>query len=436
VKIILFLILILPLYLFSDDKIINVELQYKEAVKSYKEKDFKSSYEILSKIYLSKLSDAKLSFYLGNSAYETGHYEVALAAFERVEMLEPSNLRNKLEKARTYYMLKMYEDSEVVFKEVLDNPMIPKNVRRNIELYLAKVKGAQKKSFTYATITLDWMYDSNVNYGSLDDEYNIGSTSYPTADEKSDIASQVYTDLTNIYDIGQTNGYAIKNRLLIYLKDYKQENEYDIQYLSYMPSLIYKYTKYTAEMIVGFDAMTLAKELYLKTIYYMPRVEYAHNNMLRSILYFKYQRKYFQQQAQSDLNANHYELAYSMQSILSPRSYIQANFTAIQEKKHKGTRVDVDYNEYKFNAIYANQFTPTYGAEINGEIKKRRYDDHNYLFNSTRDETGESISASLNIKLLQTLRLNVKALYNRVDSNQDVYSYHKYVISTGIVKTF
>lgn len=430
-KIIMFMLLF-PLYLLALD----INQTYLDAMKAYNEKDFQTSYTLLSKLYLTNLSDEKLNFSLGMSAYETGHYEMALASFERVEMLSPNNLRNKLEKARTYFMLKMYEEAELSFREVLDNPLIPKNVRTNIELYLAKVSGAQKKSFTYATINLDWIYDSNVNYGSLNDTYNIGAASFPTADERSDTALQFSADIVNIYDIGAANGFALKNRGSLYLKDYNKENSYDIVYLAYTPSLIYKYTKYTAEMIFGLDTMSLAKTSYLNTLYLMPRFEYAHSNTLRSIAYFKYQRKSFQQSAQFDLDANHYELSYGLQNILSPRSYVQANITALEEKKRQGTRIDVDYQEYKLDAVYSNQLTPTYGVELYGEIKKKNYDDYSSLFNSTRDDTSKTISASISAKMLQTLRVHVKALYSRVDSNQNVFSYQKNTISLGVTKTF
>ncbi|MDA3909041.1 MAG: hypothetical protein PF437_08120, partial [Sulfurimonas sp.] len=423
-KIFVFIIVLLPFCLFADmTKLESFDSEYEKATQFYKSKDYKASYKILSKIYLNKLSDAKLSFYLGHSAYETGHYEIALAAFERVEMLEPTNLRNKLEKARTFFMLKMYEDAQSSFEEVLDNPMIPKNVRSNIELYLAKITGAQKKSFTYATINIDWVYDSNVNYGSLDDTYNIGSTSYPTADEKTDRAIQTSIDLINIYDFGAANGFALKNRAFAYLKDYSKENDYDIGYLSYMPSLLYKDSKYSAEMIIGFEAMTLGKELYLKSVHYMPKFEYAHTNTLRSIIYFKYQTKFFQQALQSDLNSNHYELSYGLQSILTPRSYVQANIVGIRERKHKGTRIDVDYDEYKLNAVYANQFSAVYSAELFGEIKQRNYEDFSTLFNSIREDVSKTLSLGLSARILQSLRFNAKASYNRVDSNQNVFSY-------------
>jgi hypothetical protein len=351
-------------------------------------------------------------------------------------MLDPTNLRNKLEKARTYFMLKMYEDAELSFKEVLTNPMIPENVRKNVELYLSKVTKVQEKSFTYLTVALDMLYDSNINSGPMDDSYTIANTQYATPEKKSDSALQVLADIINIYDIGESNGFAIKNRASVYLNTYQKESAYDTKYFVYMPSLLYKYTKYTAELALGADTMTLANKNYLQTLSLMPRVEYEHTNTLRSSAYLKYQTKKFQQSAQSDLDANHYEISYGLQNILSPRSYVQANVTGIEEKKQHGARIDVDYKEYKLDATYANQFTPTYGGELYAGIRKRDYDDYSTLFSSTRDDFAKSLGASVSAKVMETLRVKLKTNYDRVDSNQNVFSYEKYTVSAGIVKSF
>ena len=124
-----FLFLLLPMFLFANTA--NIDSNYKEALTAYKANDFRTSYTLLKKIYL-----------------------------------------NKLEMARTYFMLKMYEDSQNLYSDVLSNPNIPSNIRRNIELSLSRVSKVQKKSFTYATIKAEILYDSNINYG------NIGSLSF------------------------------------------------------------------------------------------------------------------------------------------------------------------------------------------------------------------------------------------------------------------
>jgi len=409
---------------------------FSKGITAYNAKDFETAYTLLYKDYFNNLSSVKFNFALGRSAFETGRYETALAAFERVEMLAPNNLRNKLEKARIHFMLKMYEDAELAFKEVLDNPLIPINVRNNIEFYLSKITGIQKKSYTYATISLDSLYDSNVNYGSLNKTYQIGSNVYPTEKERSDSAIQASAKLINIYDIGQSNGYALKNQFTFYSKDYKHENNYDISFLSYSPSLLYKYTRYTTELILGLDTLKLNKKSHLNTYYILPRLEYLHTNIHRSILHFKYQEKHFQQKKHLDSDAKHYEIKYGLQHIMTPRSYIQTNVAGIRESKVKGTRIDVDYNEYRIDTVYSNQLTPTYGIELYGEIKKRNYKDYSSLFQSKKQNLSKTMSIKVNAKILQTLQLHLKAYYNRVDSNQDFFSYEKHVITLGFTKTF
>ncbi len=430
-------IVALSVFLFAGNVNSSLQAQYDEALKSYKAKDFKNSYKILSKIYLSNLSNANLNYYLGRSAYETGRYEMALAAFERVEMLDPSSLRNKLEMARTYYMLKMYEDSELAYKEVLDNPNIPENVRTNIELSLSNVSKVQQKSFTYANLKIDWLYDSNVNYGSLDAYYNINVGTFPSEPERSDTAFQVYGDISNIYDIGSKGGFAIKNKVDVYLKDYSDEDAYDIQYIAYIPSLIYRETGYLLELSGSYNLLKIGGTEYLKTLWAMPRGEYSHTNTLRSLAHFKYQKKTFSQKAQHDLDATHYELAYALQKILSPSSYIQGNIRGIREEKEHGTRVDVDYDEYRLSAVYANQLTATYGTELFGEYRNRGYKDASSLFFGTiRDDDALALAAMINAKILPTFRVHLKGTYDRVESNQARFSYDKYTMMLGVNKVF
>ena len=430
--------LLLCMVFFSTLVHANVTLQqeYKEALDAYVKKDFSKSYDNFSKLYLSKLSDKKLNFYLGRSAYETGHYEMALAAFERVEMLDPGNLRNRLEMARTYFMLKMYENAESAFKEVLQNPNIPANVRRNIELYLSKVTKVQEKSFTYATINLDWVYDSNVNYGSLDSEYNINTGTLPATQKISDNALQLYGDVTNVYDIGDKNGYAVKNRVIAYMKKYAQESAYNVSYISYTPSILYSQTASLIELAISLDNLFLADKNYLQSFSVIPRYEFSHTTTLRSIAYFKYQRKYFQQENAKNLDSNHYELSYALQKILSPRSYIEGKIIGTNEGKVQGSRVDVDYMEYRADISYANQFTPTYAANIFTEYRKRDYSDYSTLFASTRADNAGTAAVDLNAKVLPSVRLHLKGMYTRVESNQKRYAYEKYTVTFGLNKIF
>ena len=432
-KILFLFFLVIPVYLFSSQ--VDVKESYTKGLESYKSKDFKNSYKEFSKIYLRKLSDIKFNFYFGRSAYETGHYEVALAAYERVEMQDSSNLRNRLEMARTYFMLKMYEDSEIAFNDVLANPNLSEKIRKSIELSLLRVSKVQQKSFTHAIAMLDVIYDSNVNYGSVGD-YTYGNSVLPQIKEVSDTAIQLYGNVVNIYDIGDKNGYAIKNSISVYMKEYSDLHNYSVQYLSYAPSLIYKETLYSAEMMVSFDVMKLGQNKYLSTASLIPKFEYNHTPVLKSVAYFKYQAKYFAQNTQRDLDADRFELAYGLQNILTPRSYIKGSLTAVDENKVRGTNIYVDFNEYRVNATYANQLTSDYGIEVYAQARQRKYKDFSSGFGSTRKDLGGLGSLGFTIKLLPTLRVKLKTSYEYVNSNQDRFSYKKHTASAGLVKTF
>ncbi len=112
------------------------------------------------------------------------------------------------------------------------------------------------------------------------------------------------------------------------------------------------------------------------------------------------------------------------------------NLTYLFQDKKRGQRIDVDYDEYKIDINYLNQISKKYSLEFYADIKNRKYKNYSELFVSTRDDKSGTISTTLTMQLSKDLRLKLKALYNRNHSNQKVFSYKKYTLSMGIVKTF
>jgi len=243
-----FVLLFLSVNIVADDLKLTNEEKYGSALEHYKNKNFQESYGLLSQIYITELSDARLNFILGRSAYEIGNYDMALAAFDRVSMLEPQNIRNMLEKGRTYHKLNMTRESEILFKKVLANPNLPQNIRVNVELYLSKISKSEDSSFTYVNLDLDFLYDSNLNYGSLDSEYNVNVGKLPSESEKSDMGYQAFLNLTNLYNLDKNSNFSIKNRIDFYSKNYLTLNEYNILYFSYRPSILYRTSNATSEL--------------------------------------------------------------------------------------------------------------------------------------------------------------------------------------------
>jgi hypothetical protein len=200
--------------------------------------------------------------------------------------------------------------------------------------------------------------------------------------------------------------------------------------------LLYSYTKHLVALGVGIDNLNIARHSYLQTLFIKPQYEYKHTNSLRSIVNIKLQRKEFKRVQDKGLNSNHYQLSYALQNILSPRSYIQGKLTALEERKRGGTRIDVDYNEYKFDIDYAKKLDERWSTHLYMQIRKREYLQHSILLLSTRNDRGGKVSASLTAQISNNFEAFVDGSYSRVHSNQTLYSYEKYTMSFGINKTF
>jgi hypothetical protein len=182
--------------------------------------------------------------------------------------------------------------------------------------------------------------------------------------------------------------------------------------------------------------LSLAGHTYLRSYSLSPKIEWNHSTTLRSLAYFKYADKVYKRDLQKDLDANHYELSYSLQKILTPSSYLQGSLVGMKESRKHGKRVDVNYNEYQFNVNYANQFTPRFGLELYGVYRARHYNDFNNIFGSKREDNGGIVSTTFNVQILSSLRFRIKTMYEKVDSKQNIYSYDKTTVTVGFVKTF
>lgn len=415
----------------------QLQSQKSEAMKLFKQGQYEPAYQLFSKLYLSVLSDVNVNFFLGRSAYETGRYEIALAAFERVDTLEPTNVRNKLEIARTQYQLKMFEDARLGFEEILSNPSLPDTVRTNIELFVSRIDNQLQKSFFFATAKLGVTYDSNVNYGAFDKTYSLPDYGKFLSNRPSDdFALDIDLALVHIYDIGQKNAFSLRNKLSLFNRTYNTLEEYDITYLSYNPALVYQDLNNIYELNLMIDHMWLHQESYLNSYSVMPNFVHKWDATTRLIAHFKYNIKDFIRPIDEFRGADNYELALAYQKLWSS-SYMTLRLSGERERKlQDSARVDVDFDRYRLNFDYTNQFISTYTAKFDAELKQRTYMDYSNLFQNTREDSGYKAGLTLTKKFTPSFYVDVKALYERTWSNQSVYAYEKSTYNLMLNKSF
>jgi tetratricopeptide (TPR) repeat protein len=404
---------------------------------AYNEKRYEEAYQILSSLYQLGLDDDKLNFTLGRSAYESGRYEIALAAYERVEMLEPENSRNALELARTQYALQMYEDAHTGFMKVLSSPNLPENVRRNIEIFTAQIEDRLKKSFFYGTFKLSGVYDSNVNFGSSNDQFTLPQFgTFSSVKPKSDYMYDAALEFRHLYDIGEKNGLVVRNQLSVFKRIYDTFEEYDTTYLSYNPALLYQDLKTLYEFNFMFDRMWLHQENYLNVLTMMPTMTHTLDMTTRLIGSFKYSRLNYLRAGDNERDANVWEFGGGYQKLW-PSSYgMVRGFVERQREDTKNRRIDVDYNRYRLIAEYAHQPIPSWNIKYDGEVFRRKYEDFNNLFQNVRRDEGYRLGMTVSKKFTPTLYLEGRLSQEQIWSNQAVYGYEKRTCSINLNQTF
>lgn len=163
--------------------------------------------------------DPRFDYLYGLSALETGHYDLAVFALDRVTVNQPTVIRPRLELARAYLKIKNDIAALFEFKEVLRlNP--PATVRRNVERYIqvmSKSSDSDREWIMDGLITLATGYDSNANFGadtSVFDTPVFGSVTLKDSSIKQDSSfAELKTQLNARYIVSDTQSWFLKGKL-------------------------------------------------------------------------------------------------------------------------------------------------------------------------------------------------------------------------------
>lgn len=172
-----------------------------------KKQQYNLAYQQAIKIRLENEGDPRFDYLYGLSASQTGHYNEAVFALDRVAINTPNVIRPRLELARAYLHLNNKSAAIKEFNDVLSlSP--PPVVRKKVQTYLVELEKKQNKvtqrSLTKRIASFSVGYDDNINFGYDGDEIDLPNFGSFTLDSSS---------------VKQSSGFAeakfqIKNRTL------------------------------------------------------------------------------------------------------------------------------------------------------------------------------------------------------------------------------
>lgn len=398
--------------------------EYINAKVSYKLKDYEKSYTQFDALFKKNPQNELINFYLAMSALKIKKFDLSVAAFERVLIINPEFHRARLEMALILYKLGLKEEAREHFRIVALKP-IPKEVRDNINKYLKNDKHNLLASFVFA-LNYDDNITNGVDGGSFYIANNVGP--FTNEEEKSDYSHSEIADIK--YNLEITDNINFLNTFVALNKSQIYEKDYAMTLLSYRPTLSFLDKNIKRSVLFAIDKITTGDENNFTSLlfgysyekYQSKAFKYAYKFLVQDIMY---EREKNNEKDYSKYQAN----------ALVQYYYFVYNISLDYDAKTRGTRKDIDKiilsNSLALNyKIYRELFLLKY------TYKTSFYNDENKNFKTKREDTYNKLQLNIAHYFDQksSISINLATLTNQ--SNQDSYDYSKNTISLNYIRSF
>jgi tetratricopeptide (TPR) repeat protein len=400
--------------------------------------NYEDACDLFLKAFKADPGNLNINFYLGRAAFEIQNYEMALMAFERILIARPESIRIKLEMARTYYRLGLRENARQYFEEVLASKP-PAAVRRNVEIFLADIKMAEKHHFFSGQISTAVDWDDNVYVAPANDVVDTvvgdvrlqGKGAKPTSDWIFNT-----TGILNYKYQPSDSPYAWASTGAVYQALYREENELDTLFLAVNTGPELHSKKYVLGLHGLANYLEIDWDRYLQTV----GLEMIFGVMLspRTLLNLssKFEdKKYFQIDDRDSSNAN-----LKVESVFL---YGANRISLAAAGEIEDSETDV-YSYKQAGALINYERLLPYDCMILGyyEYRYRAFDGTQQLFDKKRKDNlhyaGAGFSKTIwqSSDFRQNLALRFNYRYTRSDSNIPLYEFDKNVVSGSLAYAF
>jgi len=429
IKLLVLSILLIQTTLFSNEtnttQISDQEI-FRSALLDFKSLRYQEAYNKFDKLFYNHLGNQNINFYLGRSAFEIHKYELSMSAYERILMNDPENIRTRLELARVYFMMKMYESSEVEFLEIIKDGTIPKEVKDKINYYLYLIENSRKKSYFTSLVSTGVGHDSNTNNGS---DGNL--------EPIEDNFHQALASVTHIYDFAKKDGFILKNNLMVLEKSYFNETDKNIMFFNYSPTISYKAESSTFDLSVGSDYLIYGQNPYVYSYYFSPKYTTINEGGWISSYYYKQRFNRYVKGENQIRNSTVYEGAYSESKSFKTATMLSYQFLAQYEMAESSEAKNIDVNRAVggANILLMQSFAFDISLKLQTQVRATYYPYKN-LAGTNRKDLYTNYISTLSYKFNSTMFIDLQYNYSANYSNQDVYNYTKQIIMSNFTYTF
>ena len=364
-------------------------------IELFKSKQFKESYERLVKAFELFPENQELNFYLGRAAFETGNYEMAIMAFERILITSPFEHRVKLEIARAFQKLGANNTAKQYCNEVLaTNP--PEAVKNNIKKFLIYIDKTEQKHFLTGQVMMGVDWNNNVyaspSTGIIKTIIGDVNLTGPFSKKTQDWIYNTTIGIDHTYKFPYSN-YFWKTKTSFYKAIYDRINTLDIRYIGGHtgPEFISGKNKFGFKFLL--NQIELGNTQYQNSVGFKGVLNHAVKPHLVTSMELKYEAKNFP--GYPEMDSNNKSLSFDV------GLGFKKNWYSLGLKAEKEDASDDEYSYKRFisNLSITRELPLKIIGSVNYEYQYLYYDEPTALFNKKRKDYQHSAGCSLEKKI-------------------------------------
>ncbi len=422
--------------LFSSSLFASSEMD--SAIKEHTIQNYQKSYDMFTELFKKDTGNPEINFYLGLNAIELKKYEEALAAFERALIIDPKNIRTRLEYAKTLYLMRMFDLSKEELEKI-KKESIPKEVSDNIDKYLAEIEASREKHLLIGVVQLGMLYDNNLNNTVDNDKIyipSVGTSLSQDTNKKHDVSHSELIFVGHNYDFGEKDGYLLKSQAVVYNQGYRDSKDKNIVFTQLASGPAYIRDEHSVQLLANYDRVMFGGENLFSVIGVSPDYTYAFNKNLNAGGGFKMQKKEHSAEENKDKNSFGYEAFVKTAYKLTPEDSVALNYSFAKEDKLTGIRTDVDTFAKNYKVAYAHDVTKELKSTLSYNTKMTEYRQSDANFHKKRVDEYHNVGLNLTYSINPLTQLSF--VYNRIlsHSNIELYQYNKDTIGLSFTKIF
>ena len=417
----------------------ELRAEFETAKSLYDQGRFNQAYAAFEQLWQKATSSWVVNFYLARCALEIKRYDDAMAAFDRVLILNSSHTRTRLELARLYYEIGEFEMANNELDIALQAPL-PEPVKNNVLALKAKMSREQVRHSHAVTLVLGLNYDSNasndIGGGNSFELPGFNNIELAGNDEVEDFGFGQTLVYNHGYDFGERGGWALSNQVVGFNKLNNEVSANNVLYLAASSAPTYVHDIYKVSFPFEFDKVYLDNEAYMSTLGFGANLSQIVSPT--QTIQAGYKLKNMRYDGNKDLNAlaNVYSLGYR-QAFAEKTLVFGAQLIYEARQQNSSAATDpASLNEVLLKVDASKTLSAKW--RLNGAISYRttNYIEVDTLFANKRSDQVTKLDFGAAYLLDAKSSVSGGLSHAMHDSNQGSYEYQKTLVSFNYVKSF